>query len=429
MTTASSHFRKAKWLTLGIVLVVVSAGLSAVAYQALGRAPGEWLRYAEKRAIGHPSVERISKPIAAWLRPRIERPITVVPQPNGQGVQPLSLPGQRFGPEGLPLATTLPSSQSAAPSSATVHQLTPADDWFAKLQKAQPGDIFELQGGHYRMRRSVRLNNGGTSLQPVTVRSAQPGMAVIESTASEGFIVQAPYWVFENLVIRGVCPVHSNCEHAFHVVGSAKGTVIRNNRIEDFNAHIKVNGLKPRWPDFGLIQFNTLTNNSPRRTGHPVTPIDIVAADQWQVLDNHIYDFIKGDGNRISYGVFMKGAGRGGLIARNLVICTTQNVSQPGLRVGVSLGGGGTDKGSCRDAKCITEHSHGTISGNVIAHCNDFGIYINQANQSRIEHNKLINTYGIDIRYPTSSAILLDNQHDGMIRARDGASLIAPSSH
>ena len=279
------------------------------------------------------------------------------------------------------------------------------------------------------MRRSIRLNNGGTSSQPVTVRAAQPGTVVIESSAAEGFVVQSPYWVFENLIIRGICPVHSNCEHAFHVVGKAKGTVIRNNRIEDFNAHIKVNGLRPQWPDYGLIQFNTLTNSTRRLTAHPVTPIDIVAADQWKVLDNHIHDFVKGDGNQISYGVFMKGAGRGGLIARNLVICTTQNVSQPGLRVGVSLGGGGTDKGSCRDAKCITEHSHGTISGNVIAHCNDFGIYINQANQSRIEHNKLINTYGIDIRYPTSSAILLDNQHDGMIRARDGASLIAPSSH
>lgn len=429
MLTALSHLCKGKWLTLLVVFVLLGGCLIVASYRTLGRAPGELLRYAEIRVEGHPTLEKISKPVAAWMRSRIERPITVVPLPSGQGAQAISLSIQRFGQDGQPIANPLPSRQPAPLSGASVHRLSPLDDWFATLQKAQPGDIFELQAGLYRMHRSIRLNNGGTSQQPVTLRAEQPGTVVIESTASEGFVVQSPHWVFENLVIRGICPVHSNCEHAFHVVGNAKGTVIRNNRIEDFNAHIKVNGLNHRWPDLGLIQFNTLTNRAPRLTAHPVTPIDIVAASHWQVIDNHIHDFIKGDGNRVSYGVFMKGAGHSGLIARNLVICTTNNVSQPGQRVGISLGGGGTDRTSCRDARCITEHSNGTIAHNTIAHCNDFGIYINQSNQSRIEHNKLINTYGIDIRYPTSSAMLLENQHDGMIRTRDGAELIATPSN
>lgn len=374
--------------------------------------------------MGHPTVEKIIQPVARWLRPLIERPVDVAPKPVAQGASAVTMPEQQFASNGHPVPTSVPAARRLAIGTATLHIIRPGDDLAAILKNAQPGDTFELQEGRYPMGRSIRLNQGGTAQRPITVRAPRLGQVIIESTAAEGFVVQSPYWVFEHLVIQGRCPVHSNCEHAFHVVGAAKGTVIRNNRLEDFNAHIKVNGLRPHWPDAGLIQFNTLLNTTPRLTAHPVTPIDIVAANDWQVLDNHIHDFVKADGNGISYGVFMKGAGKNGLIARNLVVCTSSHISQPGLRVGISLGGGGTDESSCRDERCITEHSNGTISDNVIAHCNDFGIYINKSNQTHIERNKLMNTYGIDIRYPTSSAILIDNQHDGMIRARDGAAWI-----
>jgi parallel beta-helix repeat protein len=97
--------------------------------------------------------------------------------------------------------------------------------------------------------------------------------------------------------------------------------------------------------------------------------------------------------------------------------------------VGLSLGGGGTDKGSCRDRRCITEHNLGTIADNTIAHCNDFGIYINSASQSTVRNNTLTNTYGIDVRFATASAFIQGNTLDGTIRARDGASMDASHNH
>ncbi len=427
MTTHRLSKPHAKWVLALCIAALVCVVAAIVAYNTAQRAPGELLRYAERRAEGHPKLEVITKPLAAWLRPQIERPVSKVPEPSHQGQQPASLPPQLYAHNGQPAATVLTVSAAQPVIQTLPHLITPSDDLATRLRAARPGDTFELLPGHYRMLRSIRLNQGGAPGQPVTLRAARPGTVVIESTAAEGFVVQSPYWTFENLLIRGTCPIHSNCEHAFHVVGKATGTVIRNNHIENFNAHIKVNGLSRHWPDQGLVQFNTLTNTAPRRTGRPVTPIDIVAANDWHVLDNHISDFVKADGNQISYGVFMKGSGQHGVIARNLIICTSQHISQPGQRVAASFGGGGTDPASCRDGRCVTEHSHGTITSNVIAHCNDFGIYINKANQTRIERNTLINTYGIDIRFPTSSAILLDNQHDGMIRARDGAALITPT--
>src|SRR3546814_6804426 len=47
----------------------------------------------------------------------------------------------------------------------------------------------------------------------------------------EGFRVLAPFWIFENLVIEGTCETDHRCEHAFHIVGDAAGTVIQNNWV------------------------------------------------------------------------------------------------------------------------------------------------------------------------------------------------------
>lgn len=410
------------------LLAVLGMGIALAAWP-LPWAPGELLRHAERRLQGHPKLEWATTPIIGWLRPRLERPASDLPVQAlpFAGQQPGCLPPQTYRPGGAPepARASPPSRPCKAPEppKGRLILVTPGEDFAARMQQAQAGDVFEFLPGTHPMARSVRLNQGGTAQQPVLVRGGQPGQVTLLSTASEGFVVQSPHWVFENLTIRGVCPEHSNCEHAFHVTGLARNVVIRNNAIEDFNAQIKVNGIGKHWPDHGLIQHNTLVNHQPRLTAHPVTPVDIVGASGWQVLDNRIADFVKADGNGISYGVFHKGGGEDGVIARNQIVCTTRDISQPGVRIGASLGGGGSDRVACRDGKCITEHSRGRIEGNWIAHCNDYGIYINQANQSLVTDNTLINTYGIDVRFPTASARLLHNRVQGIVRAREGAHL------
>lgn len=409
-----------RWMVIAGMVIMTAAAIGL--YVHLNRTPGELLRYTEHRVEGHPKLEWLTTPVFQWLRPLIERPITEPVGMLGRGQQSQSLGAQRYDRAGRPVASkAVEGGQRHATPDPAWTQVHTDDELSKAISTARPGDIIDIAPGTYRMSRSIKITNSGSLDHPITVRAQVPGSVIIESTASEGFRLHAPYWIFENLVIRGICPIHSNCEHAFHIVGKAQNTVIRNNRIEDFNAHIKVNGLRPDWPDHGLIQFNTLTNHGKRQTGHPVTPIDIVAASAWQVLDNHISNFVKGDGNQISYGAFMKGGGQNGAIERNVFVCTNTDISQPGKRIGASLGGGGTDTASCRDQRCVTEHTGGKIHNNLIAHCNDFGIYVNKSNQTHITSNTLINTYGIDVRYPTSSALITNNALDGHIRQRDGA--------
>lgn len=294
----------------------------------------------------------------------------------------------------------------------------------AAIANAKPGDAITFAPGHYRFEgKYVPASHAGTEANPIVVRAEQPGSVEMEFAMSEGFLVNAPYWVFENLSIRGVCGGHRDCEHAFHVVGNAAHFTARNNTVTDFNAHFKINGQGGAMPDDGLIEFNTLTSSSIRQTSNPVTPIDLVAASNWVMRKNLITDFSKFEGGRVSYGAFAKGAGKNNLFENNIVICEDKLHAPGSQQVGLSLGGGGTGKEVCRDQRCVTEQDGSIIRGNLIASCSEEGTYINRSATSKIIHNTLIDTAGISVRFPDSSADLEGNLIDGPIRQRDSAIL------
>ena len=146
--------------------------------------------------------------------------------------------------------------------------------------------------------------------------------------------------------------------------------------------------------------------------------LDLVGANHWTVQDNLVTNFTKTDGNRVSYGLFMKGAGEGGRMEGNLVVCSPEHISAPGERVGISFGGGGTDPGACRTEGCLGhEHRSGLISNNIVAHCNDSGIDINHSRQITVAHNTLVNTAGLSVRRGSTQTLLSGNLYEGKISA------------
>ena len=293
---------------------------------------------------------------------------------------------------------------------------------------ARPGQVLELAPGSYLFDHDLDIRRPGAPGAPIVVRAARLGEVTLKFTTSEGFRVAAPNWSFENLVMEGVCAADGDCEHAFHLVGSASNTVIRNNRLLDFNSPIKVNGEDHAYPDSGLIEGNVLLNRRARHTGNPVTAIDIVAASRWVVRGNLVADFAKDGGNRTSYAGFMKGGGEGGVFENNVVACRRSVGPQAAdeARVGLSFGGGGTEERYCRDGTCRFEHRGGVMRNNIVLNCSDVGIYLNKATGTRIIDEVLYQTAGIDIRFPTSSAEVRGAVFDGRIRERDGGRV---SSH
>lgn len=286
---------------------------------------------------------------------------------------------------------------------------------------AKPGQAIAILPGDYNLTgQTVRLGNHGSLEKPIHVTSQSKGTVRV-LLSGEGVLVNKPFWRFSDLHLIGDCSMHSQCEHAFHIVGKGHNTVLTNNVMQDFNAMIKVNGSNGYYPDNGQIINNTLFNTSARNTNNPVTPIDIMHANNWQVSSNFIYDIQKAVGNKVSYAAFFKGGSNSGVFENNLIICAA-NLPNKHSAIGLSFGGGGSPLRYRRDNSEV-EHKNGIIRNNIVMHCaNDVGIYINNAENSLIENNIIYNTSGIDIRFSKSDAMIRNNVISGRIKLRDNAS-------
>ncbi|WP_262691648.1 chondroitinase-B domain-containing protein [Kordiimonas aestuarii] len=299
-----------------------------------------------------------------------------------------------------------------------------ADDNFNKfVEGAKPGDVFAVYPGIYRLTKTVLLQESGTEDQPITIRPSTEGEITIEVPSTIGFKIIGSNWHIEGIKFVGVCESDSKCEHAFQVLGTADGTVIRNNKFIDFNAAIKGNGQiideKQYFPDNVLIEDNYFYNRRPRNTSNPVTPIDVVGGRFWTIRHNFFADFQKAGGNYISYAAFLKGNSDNGIFERNLIICEWRH--HGGVRLGLSLGGGGTsDPRFCQGRSCKIEHYKGLISSNIIMNCPaDVGIYLNNAANTKIINNTILNTAGVDVRFSGSFALFANNIIEGRIKGRD----------
>lgn len=301
------------------------------------------------------------------------------------------------------------------------------------LAAAQAGDDIVLADGTYAVSANLSCSANGTAQAPIVVRAQNRLGALIRFNALEGFKVSGAYWTFDGLDVQGVCADDNNCEHAFHVTGHAEHFVLRNSRVRDFNAQLKVNasqnGTVWEIPHAGLIERNELADTRARVTSNPVTKLNIDTGDGWIVRDNLIHDFQKNGGDTVSYGAFMKSGGNNGVFERNLVLCT-RDVTTGGVRIGLSFGGGGTGAAFCAPAfsssvPCDPEHTGGTIRNNVIANCSDVGIYLNKARSTQVLFNTLISTSGVDFRYASSTGSAHGNVMSGTVRARDTGTFTA----
>jgi hypothetical protein len=364
-------------------------------------------------------------PINDWKMPQISQLplLSTLDNWQGQGAsKQINYMAQQYQGE-KPLPPTQGFFDSPPNRTKLVHTTKELLD---AIKYVEPGDTIQLIAGRYTINQQyISINRDGLATAPITIRSSQLGNVKIDLNALEGFNINAPYWVFENLEIQGTCLRHSSCEHAFHIVGNGHSFVLRNNKIYDFNAPIKVNGIKVKakmiFPNHGLIEKNSIYNTTPRKTNNPVNLININGADNWVVRSNLISDFAKQGGNRISHGAYMKGNSNNGVFEKNLIICEHTLLADIGTRIGLSFGGGGTGKQFCRDKTCEAEHSNGIIRNNIILNCShDVAIYLNKAKNTQIYNNLTFNSLGIDIRYNTSSATIYDNILSGRIKNRNG---------
>ena len=281
---------------------------------------------------------------------------------------------------------------------------------------AEPGDAILLAPGDYRLER-ISVIRPGRADAPIRVTAREPGKTRVQFSGTELFRVGAPHWHFIGLDIEGAV----NASHAFHVVGGADGFVLRGSRLRGFHAALKANPEGGEAPDDAVIEGNVFYNAAPRLTEKPVTPIDVVGGDRWVIRGNFIADFAKARGNRISYGAFLKGGGRNGIVERNLVICEWRHTG--GARVGLSFGGGGSIP--CTGGVCPLEHAGGIMRNNIVLNCPAApGVDINRSQDISIRHNTIYRSWGVVARSPGTVATVRNNLMSGASGTRDGATLV-----
>ena len=313
----------------------------------------------------------------------------------------------------------------AAPAAARTVPVADSAGLARAIAAAGAGDDIVLADGDYKIARHLSATAAGTSAAPITVRAQHRGQVRIFSSALVAFEVTGPHWEFRDLEVRGVCADDSNCEHAFHVVGTAAGFRLIGNRLIDFNAQLKVNANAGHvMPVGGLVAQNEIFDTHARHTSNPVAPLDMDNASFWVARDNLIYDFQKDGGNEVAYGAYVKGGSVAPVLERNLVICS-RFVPPVGQAVGLSLGAGGMDRALCAphwqaDIACNPETDRGIVRNNIVAACSDEGIYLNNAHASAILFNTLIDTAGIQFRFPGSNGTAAGNVVASGISARDG---------
>lgn len=315
-------------------------------------------------------------------------------------------------------------------SAATAARVVPVSDVAAlraALSAAAPGDDIVLAAGTYAVDGNLNCAANGRADAPIRVRAAMPRSVTLRFGSGggivEGFRISGAWWQLDGLDIEGACAVDADCEHAVHVFGDAEHLLLSDNVMRDFNAQLKSNGVALGgvyvYPDDAIVQYNRFHDTRARNTANPVAKLDVVGGRRWTVRGNTFHDYQKLGGDGVSYAAFLKGNSRDGVFERNLVRCSQAFTG--GVRLGLSFGGGGTSPDAiCEDGSCTPEHQSGIMRNNIVMSCSDVGIYLNKAANTRLQHNTLYATAGIDVRFAASTAEIRNNLLGGAIRLRDG---------
>lgn len=319
----------------------------------------------------------------------------------------------------------------ALPEAQRLRLVGSPEQWLQAMEQADAGDRIVLQPGRYEMQRMLRSQRNGTARRPIVVVAQDPSQTLIAFQTTVGIEITHAHWQFHDLRMEGACAIDHDCEHAFHIKGAAHHFVLRNSLLRDFNAHLKINREGQAQPEQGELAHNTLTYTRIRQTTRPTTAVDLLAGANWRIHHNHVSDFVNESPRHPTYGMFAKGGAAGTVFDSNTIFCEHKLRGALGQRVGLSFGNGGTSPGVCRNGQgCDTgEHVGGEMRNNLIVGCSAAGIFLNRAHQAVLRHNTLLDTGGIQARFPDSVVRLEGNWVDGPLLTRDGALMVASDTN
>jgi hypothetical protein len=267
----------------------------------------------------------------------------------------------------------------------------------AAIATAKAGQVIALEDGTYSVNQNIGLNVDGTQAARIFIRAKNRRKAVIEFCSTEGFKVNAPYWIIEGLTIRGICPDNNDGanEHAFHIVGKADATLLRDNEVINFKSHVKLNGARDndsmpyRFPnDVGFVG-NIFRYAKPLGGAVPHNALNIDGGKRHFARRNAFVDMATSiPEQRHASSIYFKMVATDFVVEQNLVVCE-KHVKAFADRRGIYSGDAGMGSPFCSNPDCTNRN--GLYRNNIIWGCkgqgNSNGILVNNEAVTLYEHN------------------------------------------
>ena len=152
-----------RWLViLGCLCGATGVAAASVVLYQIGRTPREWAPYLQRRAIGHrPLIVNAVDLATGWL---IHADRLAVSEPFK-----------------LPASVGASVERSGSAPDGRLRQVASLQALAEAAANAQPGDVIELLPGHYHFGGySIKFNQPGTAIAPITLRAARLDDTVIE---------------------------------------------------------------------------------------------------------------------------------------------------------------------------------------------------------------------------------------------------------
>jgi Right handed beta helix region len=247
----------------------------------------------------------------------------------------------------------------------------------AAIARAKPGDTILIPPGTYDMGGSFSTGKNGTKAKPITLRAeGEKGYAVLKVRGTVGFRVRSKHWVLRGLHIQG-----SN--------RSTQATVFMDGPAGCGNIHMldcKISGSAGHGMKSSRTRTKAVDNVVIEHTelfDTAQTGFDLVSGDNWVLRRNYVHDFGKRGG--VTYGIFLKGGGKKGIIEGNIVDGRKQRTT-----LGISFGGGKTGKKwlpLAKSGKVAAEHDGGICRNNIVIAAADSSYHTNNGANCRFYNN------------------------------------------
>jgi hypothetical protein len=293
-----------------------------------------------------------------------------------------------------------------------------AEDIRQAFGKARPGDTITIKVGEYDMGGELSTGSDGTRGKPITVTAdGARGYAHLKAKGQVAFRIRNRFWVFKGIHFEGD---YRTTEAAVFMdgPGGCGDIQIIDCRISGSNTHgMKSAKLREKPVNNVLVEHTELFN-----TG--ATGFDLPAGDGWILRGNYVHDYGRAGGT--SYGIFLKGGGKDGIIEGNIV-----DGKKMGGTVGISFGGGLMGKQWLRvhpDGTFAAEHENGIARNNIVLNTGDVAYHSNNGRNCRFYNNLAwgCGTFQRQASYP-KDPVLDNNLIGGAVKgASENKNTVAP---